>query len=75
MRGDLDSQDDQPEVNPERHNPAESARPSGRVFLIVALLMIGAGYFLTIKLRDAGRLQDCVMSGRTNCAPISGEKK
>jgi hypothetical protein len=34
--------------------------------------MVGLGYFLAIKLRDMGRIQDCVMSGRTNCAPVSG---
>jgi hypothetical protein len=43
--------------------------------LIAAVLVIGLGYFLSMKLRDMGRIQDCAMSGRTNCAPISGGKE
>jgi hypothetical protein len=36
---------------------------------VVILLVLG-GLVLTHVLRQAARLQDCVMSGRTNCAPI-----
>ncbi len=39
--------------------------------LAVALLLLVVGLFLVGKLRDASNLQDCVMSGRTNCAPIA----
>jgi hypothetical protein len=38
--------------------------------MLVALLLVVAGLILVKKLGDSGRLQDCVMSGRTNCAPI-----
>jgi hypothetical protein len=38
--------------------------------LLVAVLLVLLGLFLVRKLGNAGRLQDCVMSGRTNCAPI-----
>lgn len=38
--------------------------------LLVALLLIAFGLILVRELGNAGRLQDCVMSGRTNCAPI-----
>jgi hypothetical protein len=38
--------------------------------LLVALLLIVLGLILVRVLGNAGRLQDCVMSGRTNCAPI-----
>lgn len=37
--------------------------------LITVLLVLGA-ILLVRELGRAGRLQDCVMSGRTNCAPI-----
>jgi hypothetical protein len=38
--------------------------------LLVALLLVLGGIFLIRVLGSAARLQDCVMSGRTNCAPI-----
>ena len=28
--------------------------------------------FIVVKLRHAGQLEDCLASGRTNCAPIEG---
>jgi hypothetical protein len=36
----------------------------------VALALIVIGLILVKVPGSAGRLQDCVMSGRTNCAPI-----
>ncbi len=63
--------DEQPEI--ERH-PPERRPPSPGTMLIAALVMVGLGYFLAIKLRDMSRLQDCVLSGRTNCVTISGGK-
>jgi hypothetical protein len=38
--------------------------------LLVTLLLVLGGIFLIHELGRAARLQDCVMSGRTNCAPI-----
>lgn len=38
--------------------------------LLVALLLVLGGLLLIRVLGRAARLQDCVMSGRTNCAPI-----
>jgi hypothetical protein len=38
--------------------------------LLVALLLIVLGLILVRELGNSGRLQDCAMSGRTNCAPI-----
>ena len=37
--------------------------------LIVALLVIAAVY-LVHALRNESNLEDCLMSGRSNCAPI-----
>jgi hypothetical protein len=54
--------------------PQEPKRPDSRrgalLGLLVALLLIVLGLVLVRLLGNAGRLQDCVMSGRTNCAPI-----
>jgi hypothetical protein len=36
--------------------------------LIIVLLVLG-GLLLTHKLRRMSQIQDCAMSGRTNCAP------
>jgi hypothetical protein len=38
-------------------------------FGLVVLLIVG-GLVLAHVLRGTAQLQDCVMSGRTNCAPI-----
>lgn len=41
------------------------------VIALVAVVLLGTiGYFLAHELSASARLQDCVLSGRTNCAPI-----
>jgi len=67
MRGDTDQDGD----NPGAEHGSGSRRPSARTLLIAAIILVVGGYFLTVKLRDLARIQDCVASGRTNCAPIS----
>jgi hypothetical protein len=69
MRGDQPVGDDQPDI--ERPPPAPRG-PTARTLLLAALLMVGVGYFLAIKLRDISRLQDCLQSGRSSCAQVSG---
>jgi hypothetical protein len=57
----------------ERRPPAPKEPDSRRgalLGLLVALLLIVLGLIIVRVLGNAGRLQDCVMSGRTNCAPI-----
>jgi hypothetical protein len=39
--------------------------------LIFAGILIVVGWLLVQKLGQSGRMQDCLMSGRTNCAPIN----
>lgn len=38
--------------------------------LIVVIILLVAGIWLTHELTGASKLQDCVMSGRTNCNVI-----
>jgi len=38
--------------------------------LILVLLLVVAGYLLVTALRQNANLEDCLMSGRKNCAPI-----
>jgi hypothetical protein len=40
------------------------------VALLLVAALVGSFMFVMHRLTDAGRLQDCVASGRTNCAPI-----
>ena len=67
--------DQGPREEPEIERPSEERHGPSPVTLLVAfVLVIGLGYFLAVKMREMGRIQDCVMSGRTNCAPVSGGK-
>jgi hypothetical protein len=51
---------------------ADRARArSNIVALAVAAMLVLAGWLLVQKLGQTSRLQDCLMSGRTNCAPIA----
>jgi hypothetical protein len=45
-------------------------RRAAAIGLVVVLLLVVAGYFLMEALRNEGSLEDCLMSGRRNCAPI-----
>ena len=38
--------------------------------IIVIAVLIAGGLWLTGVLRGTSNIQDCAMSGRTNCAPI-----
>ena len=50
------------------HEP-DSRRPALIGLALVLLLVVGA-YFLVTALRKNADLEDCLMSGRRNCAPI-----
>ena len=45
-------------------------RRAGAMGLLIALIVVVLGLLLVKVLGNAGRLQDCVMSGRSNCAPL-----
>lgn len=40
------------------------------IALILVVVLIGGGLWITHILRSSAAIQDCVTSGRTNCAPI-----
>jgi hypothetical protein len=40
------------------------------VGLAIAVVLLGIGVWLAHELRAASKLQDCLMSGRTNCNTI-----
>ncbi len=48
----------------------DSRRPALIGLLVIAVLVVCA-YFLVTALRNEGNREDCMMAGRSNCAPIS----
>ena len=56
-------------ADPDRDDPPDDRR-NALIGLGVVLLLVVAGWLLVHWIRDTSRVQDCVMSGRTNCAPI-----
>jgi hypothetical protein len=56
---------------PPERNGGPEAPPSRRgalVGLVVVLLLVIGGLLLTHVLRDMSQLQDCALSGRSNCS-------
>src|SRR5215831_11395422 len=49
---------------------AGERRSAALIGLIIILALAIAGVVLVRELRERSRLEDCLMSGRTNCAPI-----
>jgi hypothetical protein len=47
----------------------DSRRPAVIGLIVVAVLVVVA-YFLFSALRQNSEMEDCLMSGRRNCAPI-----
>jgi len=49
---------------------ADQRRSAALIVLIIILALAIAGVVLVRELRERSRIEDCLMSGRTNCAPI-----
>ena len=60
---------DPPQRDNERDSEHDSRRPAV-LGLLVVLALVVAAYFLVTALRNNAKLEDCLMSGRRNCAPI-----
>jgi len=60
-----------PGDDPEPEMPrAPDPRRAAVAGLLVTVLLVLGGVLLVHVLSRTAKLQDCVMSGRTNCAPI-----
>ena len=57
------------ERRPKDLRPPDSRR-AAVIGLVAAVLLVIVGWIVVRVLGESGRLQDCAMSGRTNCAPI-----
>jgi hypothetical protein len=55
----------------ETHQRQDSnSQRAALIGLLICLLLVIGGLLLVYELKKASDLQDCVMQGRTNCAPI-----
>jgi hypothetical protein len=48
----------------------EQSRSRALIGLVVVALLVIAAVYLVHALRKESNLEDCLMSGRSNCAPI-----
>lgn len=58
----------QPETG---NDDAPPNRRGALIALAVIVALVGGGIVLSQILHSTGRIQDCVMAGRSNCAPIT----
>ena len=56
-------------VKPDNPEPQENRTPA-MAGLAIAVVLLVVGLWLAHELRAASKLQDCVISGRTNCNVI-----
>lgn len=57
------------EPAPPPTEPPHSGR-GALIALILVVVLAAGGFWLAQHLRAANRIQDCVMAGRSNCAPV-----
>jgi hypothetical protein len=56
---------------PPEDQPPPRSRRGLLLALVLLVLLAGGGWLLVRQLMADSKLQDCVMSGRKNCAPAS----
>jgi hypothetical protein len=58
--------------DPDDHEPTEAERRrSNLILLIVSVVVVVLGVYLVNWLVEQRKLQECLESGRHNCAPIA----
>ena len=55
---------------PNDHDGGSGNRRGALIGLVITSALVVAGYYLMTVLRHQGQVEDCLMSGRSNCAPI-----
>ena len=56
----------------QQHDEQPSRRPA-LIALVVVMVLVGCGLWLSSTLRQSGKVEECLMAGRRNCAPISAD--
>jgi hypothetical protein len=52
------------------HDEQNQSRRGSLIALAVVVVLFAVGWALVHELYQSEKLQDCLLSGRTNCAPI-----
>jgi hypothetical protein len=52
------------------NEPEPDSRRGALIGLVVVAVLVVVSYFLVTALRQNSDMEDCLMSGRKNCAPI-----
>ncbi len=55
---------------PDRNGNRQSNSRASLMALLVIVILFVIGWVLVHELYSSGRLEDCLLSGRTNCAPL-----
>lgn len=55
---------------PDDDDPEPPSRHRALLGLLLIAVLLVVILFVVHRLQDASRMQDCLASGRTNCAPI-----
>jgi hypothetical protein len=55
---------------PDQHDDDSGSRAPAVAGLVIAAVLLVVGVWLAHELTAASKLQDCLMSGRTNCDVI-----
>ena len=57
-------------MSDDQHDDGHDSRRPAVIGLAVVAVLVVVGYYLVTSLRENANLEDCLMSGRRNCAPI-----
>jgi hypothetical protein len=55
---------------PQNDPEPNGSRRGALAGLVIVVVLLVVGLWLARELRSASQIQDCVMSGRSNCEPI-----
>ena len=59
-----------PEGGAQPDDDDDRPSPFGWFPIVILVVLVVGGLFVMFELRDVSNVQDCVQSGRKNCAPI-----
>ncbi|WP_325172519.1 hypothetical protein [Bradyrhizobium sp.] len=64
------STDEKPKPAQRQHSRSGESNIPAMAGLAIAVVLLALGLWLAHELRAASKMQDCLMSGRTNCNQI-----